>query len=79
MIFSNPWGHLEGLEEIEELSIASIHALTIFDLENIKELLKHYWHVSFPTPKGSNHGTFKVESHHNITKLVFQLVVLDKI
>jgi hypothetical protein len=42
MIFSNPWGHLEGLEAIEELSIASIHALTIFDLENIRELLKHY-------------------------------------
>jgi hypothetical protein len=42
MIFSNPWGHLEGLDAIEELAIASIHALTIFDLDNIRELLKHY-------------------------------------
>jgi hypothetical protein len=41
MIFY-PWGHLEGLEAIEELAIASIHALTIFDLDNIRKLLKYY-------------------------------------
>jgi hypothetical protein len=33
---------LEGLEAIEKLSIASIHALTITYLDNIRELLKYY-------------------------------------
>ncbi len=39
MKFSNPVGHLAGVEATEELVAASVHALAVFDL--VKQVLPH--------------------------------------
>jgi hypothetical protein len=39
MIFSYPWGHLASLEATEELIVAFVYALTIFDL--VKQAFPH--------------------------------------
>jgi hypothetical protein len=39
MIFFNPWGHLVGLKATEELVVAFVYALTIFDL--VKQVSPH--------------------------------------
>ncbi len=39
MRFSNPVGHLAGVEATEELAAASVHALGVFDL--VKQVLPH--------------------------------------